>query len=85
MTRTSGVSSKKDTQGKGASYYSLLGIIRSVLEKNGGTMKLDEDTNTILLSIPPDKKEPCWLFFVRTIKNFKIFAKKLLPILIISL
>jgi hypothetical protein len=78
MNRRSGVSSKNESQGKGASYFSLLGIIRSVLEKHGGTMKVDEDTNTIVLSIPPDKKEACYRALEGMLDEVKLFVR-LLP------
>jgi hypothetical protein len=75
MDGESGVSVKNDIQGKGASYYSLLGIIRSVLEKHGGTMKVDEDTNTIVLSIPRDKKKACYQALEGMLDEIKLFVR----------
>ena len=78
MTSTGAARSKKNTQEKGASYYSLLGIIRNILEKNGGTMKVDEDSATILLSIPPEKKESCYRQLEEMLDEIKLFVR-LLP------
>lgn len=60
MHAKSGVSAKCKVGEKGLSYFCLLGVIRSRLEKHNGTLTVDEETNTIALSLPNDKKEACY-------------------------
>jgi hypothetical protein len=45
---------------KGSSYLLLLCIVRGVVKKHGGSMKIDEKTNTVVLGIPQSKKANCF-------------------------
>lgn len=44
---------------KGSSYYLLLCTVRGIVEKHGGSMKLDANTNTFVLGIPHSRKMQC--------------------------
>lgn len=54
------VSSVKEISEKGISHYSLLSIIRDVLERHGGIIEVDENAKSIVFKIPPGKKEACY-------------------------
>ncbi len=44
---------------KGPSHFLLLYVIGRVLEKYGGSVKIDRNTNTVALSIPQKTKTAC--------------------------
>ena len=54
------VSRMKEISKKGISYYSLLCIIRHVLERHGGIVEVDENTQSMVFKIPPSKKKACY-------------------------
>jgi hypothetical protein len=54
------VSSKKKMNEKGISHYSLLSIIRDVLERHGGSIDVDENAKAIVFKIPAEKKAACY-------------------------
>ena len=54
------VSSKKKRTKKGLSQYTLLSIIRDVLERHGGIIEVDETAKAIVFRIPPEKKKACY-------------------------
>ena len=60
MDRKCSVNSKNKTNEKGISHYSLLSMIRHVLERHGGMVDVDETAKTIVLKIPAGKKEACY-------------------------
>ncbi len=45
---------------QGSSYFLLLCIVRGVVEKHGGSLKIDRKTNTVVLGIPQSKKVDCF-------------------------
>ena len=45
---------------KGSSYFLLLCAVRGIVEKHGGSMKIDEKENTFILGIPRNKKVNCF-------------------------
>jgi cell division FtsZ-interacting protein ZapD len=71
MNAGSGVGGKSKAREKGLSYFCLLGVIRSRLEKHGGSLTVDEETNTIALSLPNDKKEACYEELKATLDTIK--------------
>jgi hypothetical protein len=45
--------------GKGSSYFLILSAVRGIVEKHGGSMKIDEKENTFVLGIPQNRKAEC--------------------------
>jgi hypothetical protein len=45
---------------KVGSHMLLLHMVRCVVEKHGGSIKLDEKSNSLVLSIPESKKADCF-------------------------
>ena len=45
---------------KGLSHYSLLSIIRDVLERHGGIIDVDENAKSIVFRIPSGQKAACY-------------------------
>ncbi len=44
---------------RGNTYFLLVCIVRGVVEKYGGSLKIDEKTNGIILCIPEDRETEC--------------------------
>ena len=59
MGSKSHISTTEIISEKGPSYFLFLWTIRGVLEKHGGSMQIDRNTNTIVLRIPQAKKAAC--------------------------
>ncbi len=45
---------------KGRSRFLLLSLIRTVVEKHGGDMEIDEENNTFTVTIPESRKAGCF-------------------------
>jgi hypothetical protein len=45
---------------QGSSYFLLLCTVRGIVEKHGGSMKLDDKTNSFVLGIPGNRKTRCF-------------------------
>ncbi len=59
MGSRSHVSTRQIISEEGLPYFLLLWTLRGVLEKYGGSMKKDQNSNTVILSIPPGEKAAC--------------------------
>ncbi len=78
MESKSHISTREIISEKGPSYFLFLWTIRGILDKHGGSMKIDRNTNSIVLRIPKAKKAACCEELER-MKDLVKLAIRLLP------
>lgn len=53
-------SSTLEPEEKGSSHFLLLSLVRTVVEKHGGSMEIDQKTNSFTVTISESQKAACF-------------------------